>query len=37
MESSWFALFETVKTIYDYHQTVYDRVQEYLKNKPIQK
>lgn len=32
MESSWFALFQTVKTIYDYHKTVYGRVQEYLKN-----
>ena len=32
MESSWFALFETVKSIYTYHQTVYKRVNEYLKN-----
>jgi len=32
MESSWYALFETVKTICTYHQTVYKRVQEYLKN-----
>ncbi|MDX9881217.1 MAG: helicase-related protein [Prolixibacteraceae bacterium] len=32
MESSWFALFETVKSIYTYHQTVYKRVYEYLKN-----
>ena len=32
MESSWFALFETVKSIYSYHQTVYKRVYEYQKN-----
>ncbi|MDD4516829.1 helicase-related protein [Massilibacteroides sp.] len=32
MESSWFALFETVKSIYTYHQTVYKRVLEYQKN-----
>jgi hypothetical protein len=32
MESSWFALFDTVKNIYDYHKTVYGRVHEYLKN-----
>lgn len=32
MESSWFALFDTVKNIYDYHRTVYGRVHEYLKN-----
>lgn len=32
MESSWFALFETVKSIYTYHQTVFKRVHEYLKD-----
>lgn len=32
MESSWFALFNTVKSIYDYHRTVFGRVHEYLKN-----
>jgi hypothetical protein len=32
MESSWFALYETVISIYDYHKTVYKRVNEYLKN-----
>ncbi|HSV88864.1 MAG TPA: helicase-related protein [Bacteroidales bacterium] len=32
MESSWLALFETVKTIYTYHQTVYKRVSEYKNN-----
>lgn len=31
MESSWFAFFETVKSIYDYHKTVFRRVHEYLK------
>lgn len=33
MESSWFALFNTIKNIYDYHKAVYGRVHEYLKNK----
>lgn len=32
MESSWLALFETVKAIYAYHKKVYKRVHEYLKN-----
>ncbi len=32
MESSWFSLFETIKTIYDYHKTVYGRVHEFLKD-----
>lgn len=32
MESSWFALFETVKSIYAYHQMVFKRVHEYQKN-----
>lgn len=33
MESSWFAFFETVKSVYDYHKTVYRRVHEYVKDK----
>jgi len=33
MESSWIALFETVKSIYEYHRTVYKRVSEYQKRK----
>jgi hypothetical protein len=32
MESSWFALYNTVQSIYEYHRTVYGRVHEYLKN-----
>lgn len=33
MESSWFALYETVKSVFEYHKLVYKRVQEYLKTK----
>lgn len=33
MESSWFAFFETVNSIFGYHKTVYRRVHEYMKNK----
>jgi len=32
MESSWFALFDTVKNIFDYHKTVYGRVHDFVKN-----
>lgn len=32
MESSWFALYETVESVYEYHRVVYKRVDEYLKN-----
>jgi hypothetical protein len=32
MESSWFSLYETVKTIYYYHKTVYGRIHEFLKD-----
>lgn len=33
MESSWFALFDTVTNIYEYHQTIYKRVRNYLLDK----
>lgn len=32
MESSWFALFNTVNSIYEYHKIVYGRVIDYVKN-----
>jgi len=32
MESSWYGFFETIKSIYSYHKTVYGRVIDYLKN-----
>ncbi len=31
MESSWFALFDTVTNIYDYHQIIYKRVSNFLQ------
>jgi len=33
MESSWFALFETIKSVYGYHKLVYKRISEFIKNK----
>jgi len=31
MESSWFAFFDTVTNIYNYHQTIYKRISNYLQ------
>ncbi|MCE5346720.1 MAG: phospholipase D-like domain-containing protein [Bacteroidales bacterium] len=33
MESSWYALFETITSIYEYHQVIYKRVSEFHKDK----